>query len=371
MEGDVRDAGVVDRAGDASMPCLPPGVEGGARRGHPRHRRLRRPQRRRDRRSCCARSAGPLRRASCWPPAWSSTGRGATAAAAPRRHPPGPRPPTAWPPASFEPQCPTCGRSLVVETIDEDAPLDPRSIYAATKVAPGAPVPACSPRDRRAGDRVAIPQRVRAADAPRHPVRRRGAIFRSSLEGGKAPQVFEDGRQRRDFVHVTRRGAREPGLPRRRPAASGSFNVASGTPTRWATWPRPWPTPSTAHRARWSRGSGAGATSATSWRRPIGLRTTGRLSRRRGLRRRDARVRASPAPRPVTAAARGLAVALALVAAAMAVPRSHRLERAHPSRHCTPSGTPASAPARSPRSCWRSSRRATPSTSRSACRGGP
>jgi dTDP-L-rhamnose 4-epimerase len=28
------------------------------------------------------------------------------------------------------------------------------------------------------------------------------ALFRSCLERGEAPQVFEDGRQRRDFVHV-------------------------------------------------------------------------------------------------------------------------------------------------------------------------
>ena len=28
------------------------------------------------------------------------------------------------------------------------------------------------------------------------------AIFRSSLEAGAPPQVFEDGAQRRDFVHV-------------------------------------------------------------------------------------------------------------------------------------------------------------------------
>ena len=60
------------------------------------------------------------------------------------------------------------------------------------------------------------------------------AIFRSALEKGVAPRVFEDGRQQRDFVHVAdvaaanllALAATEDG-----PAGSArSFNVASGHP---------------------------------------------------------------------------------------------------------------------------------------------
>ena len=56
------------------------------------------------------------------------------------------------------------------------------------------------------------------------------SIFRSALEGGEAPRVFEDGGQRRDFVHV-RDVARANVLALTAPEpVPGAFNVASGTP---------------------------------------------------------------------------------------------------------------------------------------------
>jgi dTDP-L-rhamnose 4-epimerase len=56
------------------------------------------------------------------------------------------------------------------------------------------------------------------------------SIFRSSLEHGRAPQVFEDGGQLRDFVHVRDvASANVIALTRSEPAP-GAFNVASGTP---------------------------------------------------------------------------------------------------------------------------------------------
>src|SRR5262249_22557768 len=35
----------------------------------------------------------------------------------------------------FEPPCPQCGAALAPELVDEDAPADPRNVYAATKLA--------------------------------------------------------------------------------------------------------------------------------------------------------------------------------------------------------------------------------------------
>jgi dTDP-L-rhamnose 4-epimerase len=56
------------------------------------------------------------------------------------------------------------------------------------------------------------------------------SIFRSALAAGRAPRVFEDGAQRRDFVHV--RDVAEANLLALLAAepVPGAFNVASGVP---------------------------------------------------------------------------------------------------------------------------------------------
>src|SRR5260370_42695459 len=57
-----------------------------------------------------------------------------------------------------------------------------------------------------------------------------GSIFRSAIENGESPKVFEDGGQRRDFVHV--RDVAQANLCALTvdEAFDGPINVASGDP---------------------------------------------------------------------------------------------------------------------------------------------
>jgi len=143
---------------------------------------------------------------------------------------PGPRAPEAIAAGRFEPPCPVCGRDLVPGLVPEDAPLDPRSTYAATKLAQEHLASAWS---RQTGGAVWSLRyhNVYGARMPRDtPYSGVASVFRSALERGEAPSVMEDGRQRRDFVHVgdvaaanvLALGAPRPGFT--------AVNVCSGEP---------------------------------------------------------------------------------------------------------------------------------------------
>ena len=143
---------------------------------------------------------------------------------------PAPRAPDRLAAGEFELQCPACGEGVEPLAVEEAAPLDPRNVYAATKAhqehlcfafmrETGVPVTALRYHN------VYGPRMPR--DTPYSGV---AAIFASSLAANRAPQVFEDGRQLRDFVHV-RDVARANvlALTTDEPVP-GAFNVASGRP---------------------------------------------------------------------------------------------------------------------------------------------
>ena len=131
----------------------------------------------------------------------------------------------------FEPRCPCCGEPLVPGEVTEDAPLSPRSGYAATKVAQEHLAAAWA---YATGGRV-LALRYHNVYGPRMPrdtpYSGVAAIFRSALARGEPPTVYEDGGQRRDFVHVRDVAAANlaalespPGEPFR------AYNIASGVP---------------------------------------------------------------------------------------------------------------------------------------------
>ena len=102
----------------------------------------------------------------------------------------------------FEPPCPACGRPLAPAMVTEDAAPDPRNVYAATKLH-GEHLAAAWAREVGGAAASLRFHNVYGPGMPRDtPYAGVAAIFRSSLESGAAPRVFEDGGQRRDFVHV-------------------------------------------------------------------------------------------------------------------------------------------------------------------------
>jgi dTDP-L-rhamnose 4-epimerase len=158
-------------------------------------------------------------------------GEGARTCAEHGRVRPAPRPPAALAAGRFEPGCPQCGAVLVPAPLTEDMPLAPASAYAASKAAQEQLAAAWA---RMTGG-SAIVLRYASVYGPRlpqdTPYAGVAAAFRSALAGGRAPQLYEDGRQLRDFIHVRDVAranvaavrAAEPGLPR-------AFNITSGDP---------------------------------------------------------------------------------------------------------------------------------------------
>ncbi len=150
-----------------------------------------------------------------------------------RRHglvPVGPRAEQALCEGRFDPECQACGSPLTPEGVPESAPLDPRSVYAATKVHQEH---LCSVFARETGASL-VTLRYHNVYGPRMPrdtpYAGVASIFRSALERGEPPRVFEDGCQTRDFVHV-RDVARANVLALTvEPPPGGPFNIASGRP---------------------------------------------------------------------------------------------------------------------------------------------
>jgi dTDP-L-rhamnose 4-epimerase len=103
----------------------------------------------------------------------------------------------------FEPTDPATGQSLSPELIDEDFALDPRNVYAITKLSQEHLATAWS----RSTGGTAVSLRYHNVYGPGMPQNTPYAgvasLFRSAIARGEAPRVFEDGAQRRDFVHVS------------------------------------------------------------------------------------------------------------------------------------------------------------------------
>ena len=137
----------------------------------------------------------------------------------------------------FDPLCPICGAALSWAAISEDARLDPRNTYAASKLAQEHFASAWSGQT----DSSVTSLRYHNVYGPRMPrdtpYAGVAALFRSALEAGQPPRVYEDGGQMRDFIHVLDVAAANVAaidrLVSSPPPAGGealALNVSSGDP---------------------------------------------------------------------------------------------------------------------------------------------
>jgi dTDP-L-rhamnose 4-epimerase len=143
---------------------------------------------------------------------------------------PAPREPKELAAARFTPRCQECAGELSPIAVDESSPLDPRNVYAATKVHQEH---LCFAFSRETGIPVTALRyhNVYGPRMPRDtPYAGVAAIFASSLAAGAPPRVFEDGQQLRDFVHVRDVARANVIALSCADPKPGAFNVASGRP---------------------------------------------------------------------------------------------------------------------------------------------
>jgi dTDP-L-rhamnose 4-epimerase len=134
----------------------------------------------------------------------------------------------------FDVGCPDCGEPMSWKLVDEESPLRPRSTYAASKVAQEHYATAWA--RQTSGSVIALRYHNvygpnMPADSPYSGV---AAVFRSALANGAPPQVFEDGRQMRDFVHVADVALANlravDGVAKSYGESSAAYNICSGVP---------------------------------------------------------------------------------------------------------------------------------------------
>lgn len=102
----------------------------------------------------------------------------------------------------FDPLCPRCGSDLVPGLVGEDAPMDPRNVYAATKTH-GEHLAASWSRETGGSVAALRFHNVYGPGMPRNtPYAGVASLFASAIASGQPPRVYEDGGQRRNFVHV-------------------------------------------------------------------------------------------------------------------------------------------------------------------------
>lgn len=102
----------------------------------------------------------------------------------------------------FDPLCPHCGRPLVMAPTHESSALNPASVYAATKLAQENLVLAVARAQRLSAYALRYQNVYGAGQSLTNPYTGILAVFTREMLAGRPVEIFEDGLESRDFVHV-------------------------------------------------------------------------------------------------------------------------------------------------------------------------
>lgn len=112
------------------------------------------------------------------------------------------RSPTAMDDGMFDPHCPVCGEGIVMAPTPETAPLTPASVYAVTKLAQENLVLAVAKARGLSAYGLRYQNVFGAGQSLSNPYTGILSIFSREMLFGRPIEIFEDGLESRDFVHV-------------------------------------------------------------------------------------------------------------------------------------------------------------------------
>ena len=115
---------------------------------------------------------------------------------------PGDRMPAALDAGAFDPVCLRCGEPLAVAPTPETAPLAPASVYAATKLAQENLVLSVARANGLAAYALRYQNVFGAGQSLANPYTGILSIFAREMLHGRPIEIFEDGHESRDFVHI-------------------------------------------------------------------------------------------------------------------------------------------------------------------------
>ena len=127
----------------------------------------------------------------------------------------------------FQPQCPVCGSELEAVATPEDSPIHPASIYGITKYAQEATVLTCAASVGLNATALRFQNVYGPRQSLSNPYTGLLAVFTNLLLRNQEVNVFEDGRESRDFIYVSD-AARAIVLSLAQEEVSGCYNIGTG-----------------------------------------------------------------------------------------------------------------------------------------------